>query len=567
MIDLFPKPVSGSADLNRILALPKRAVTDETKDNLVKIVTETFRLPEGTAKFNRTQAWALYELSRLGGLLGPISVGHGKTLLDIMAPMAVPNCRLAVLLLPAQLKGQMADNWKMWSQHFRTPNLSGFGKFDASKPSVVLVSYHELQNPKATVLLETISPDLIIADEAHNLRHKRSARTGRVLRYFADHPQTRFCGWSGTITNKSIKEYAHLSALALKSGSPLPVHWGTVEEWAQALDAKPRGVPAPPGALTRLCPNGEDVREGFRKRFLATPGIVATKGASVDCSLYLLERKIETPAVILNALATLRDTWDRPDGEKFYEGTQVAACARQLASGFYYRWEYPKKEPLELRKKWLEVRKNWHAELRQELKRPKPHLDSDQLLRNAAQRYLDGYKGPLPVWNSEFYQEWQDIKDKVQPITVPVWLSDFLLEDCVKCDKGTLIWYDHDAFEQRLPMFVQTFKAGDDSVRKEKGDRTVAVSHRSHGTGLELQMFSTNVFANLPPAAKDYEQVIGRTFRQGQKADEVTVSMYLHTPELRNSFLTARDAELYVEGTQGTDKLLLMASYGFSLEA
>lgn len=565
-LNLFPKPVSGSADLERILGLPYREVTEETKAQLVEVVTNHFRLPGSTATLKPVQAWALYEMSRLGGLLGPIGVGHGKTLLNILAPMAVPNCRLAVLLLPPALKAQMSENWAHWAKHFRVPNLSGHGTYDKTRPSVVIISYYELQNAKATTLLESICPDLIVADEAHNLRHKKSARTGRVLRYLAVHPQTRVCAWSGTLTNKSILDYAHLSAICLKSGSPLPVHWATAEEWSNALDSRPRGMPSPAGALSKLCPNGETLREGFRKRLLGTPGVVATQGASVDCSLYILERKIETPSSISEALKKLRSTWDRPDGEKLKEGTAVAACARQLASGFYYRWEYPRKEPKALIDKWLEVRANYNSEIRAMLKNPKPHLDSEQLLRNAAQRHIDKYEGPLPKWESEYYAEWQATKDTVRPITVPVWVSDYLLEDCARAEKGSLIWYEHDAFAPRLAQYVHTFAAGDDSVRQEKGDRTVALSLLSHGTGLELQRFSNNVVANYPTATKLWEQFIGRTFRQGQKADEVLVQVYRHTPELRKAFRTAKADALYVKETQGTDQLLLTASYGFNDE-
>jgi hypothetical protein len=531
----------------------------------VEAVTNALQRPGNEQKLFPVQAWALYEMARCGGLLGPIGVGHGKTGLDILAPLVLPDCRVAVLLVPASLKGQMAKNWWEWDKHFKTPNLAGSGKYDKSLPTTFVVSYNELSNAKASELLETIGPDLIICDEAHNLRYKDSARTRRLLRYIGKHQSCRVCAWSGTLTNKSLKDYAHISAICLKNGSPLPLNWAVVEEWASALDANPRGIPAPAGSLLKLCDDGVDIREGFRRRLVGTPGIVATEEQSLGTSLYFLQRNIDCPDSISRALAEVRDTGERPDGERFVEDMQIHACLRQLASGFYYRWRYPRKEAKPVIDKWLEVRKNWHKELREKLKKSAPHLDSPLLCTKAAIRFTEGYKGEFPTWDSEYWPEWREVRDTVKPETEAVWISDYLLDDCLKCEEGTIIWYEHDTFGKRLASHVPVFGPGDDRILSEKGDRTVGVSIRAHGTGKNLQQFSHNLLANYPSAHAAWEQLVGRTHRPGQTADEVIVTVYRHTPELRKAFDTALEYARYATQTLGSMQKLLTASYGFEV--
>lgn len=560
----FQKPVSGSEDLERIFNIPRRKVNPSA---YIGPVTAALRKPgvevDETFPYvlNATQAWALYEISRAHGMLGPIGVGHGKTGLDLLAPLVVPKCRIALLLVPASLRDSIGLAHRRWGRNFRVPNLAGQGDFNADLPTLYVVSYDTLSRENAAALLETLNPDLIIADEAHNLRHKTSTRTKRLLRYMASHQSTRFCAWSGTLTSNSIKNYAHLSAFALKNSSPLPLHTGALEEWAGALDANPRGIPTPPGALTRFAPDG-DIRAGFQRRLTETLGVVATEEASVDCSIYFLERKVTVPEVIEKALKTLRDTACRPDGEEFVEASQVYRCGRELASGFYYRWRFPRKEDRATIDRWLEVRRNWHKELREELKKNKIWLDSPLMLCKAAIRHQSGYEGELPTWESEFYKQWTDVKHSVRPETEAVWLSDYLLEDIFNDKEKKIIWYEHDTFGQRLAEKIPVFGASVAGHIVECAKGTYGASILSHGTGRNLQTHhSSNLIANYPTANAAWEQLIGRTHRQGQAADEVIVSVYRHTPELREAFKRAREYAKYQQETLGSQMKILSASY------
>jgi hypothetical protein len=72
------------------------------------------------------------------------------------------------------------------------------------------------------------------------------------------------------------------------------------------------------------------------------------------------------PRVVAEALEAVRESKQRPDGEELVEATDVAACARQVALGFFYRWKFPRGEPVDLIDEWFGLRKVWAKVLRVE---------------------------------------------------------------------------------------------------------------------------------------------------------------------------------------------------------
>ena len=117
--DLFRRgdPVGESADLERILALPRRPqldLTSDTAEAMVELEMQKFartdnigqcRCKEIDPRKNcitrllPAQAWILREISMNQGLLAHASVGLGKTLLNILAPLALPNVKSELLLI------------------------------------------------------------------------------------------------------------------------------------------------------------------------------------------------------------------------------------------------------------------------------------------------------------------------------------------------------------------------------------------------------------------------------------------------------------------------------------
>lgn len=568
--------VGKTAEWRRIEGLPLRDLTEAIPD-----LTELWRIEnsgcagcelcrKGSPSLRSIQSLALLQAEACGGLFGPIGVGHGKSLCALLLPDALEAQR-AVILTKPRLKTQLTKvDIPRYAKHFKLPI-----------DRITVVAYSELSIASGTDILERLQPDLIVADEAHSLRHKASARTKRFLRYMKAHPQTKFCALSGTMATRSIRDYQHLLELALGAGSPLPGTYYELQDWARVLDSEqPEGtMPMRAGALLDLC--GADVRlaesqiqvdQGqtdsleaeksvarrvYRRRLTESFGVVATEEGSVDCSLVISRREVVVPDVIKKALKTLRETWSI-EGEELQDAKDIARIAKQLACGFYYRWVWPNGvKDFE----WLDARAAWHKEVRHVLTyRSRPGLDSPMLVARAAER------GEIA---SVAWDPWKQVRAryKPHPAVEAVWLSDFLVNDVVnwlaKCtaDAPGIVWYSHDAFgvelERRGLSVFGPGAAGDRIVESRLPG--VVASIEAHKEGKNLQQFSRNLIMVPPANGTAFEQLIGRSHRPGQLADEVSVDVMLHDPSLVGAWEQALEDARFVEETQGSKQKLLYA--------
>lgn len=628
-------PVRDSPDLRRILSLATRPPVEEESDRgraLVRMMTARYAIQRTTpcrctlpreqggyerdciTTLNLTQAWALYELGIVQGLVGPIGVGHGKTILDILSILAMmppgepnPSKYEAVLLVPPGLVEQLVNEYLLIREHFRVPSLAVHGRdvaCDAGPGAPVLhvLPYSRLQRPEATVLLERIKPRAIIADEAHGLRNPDAVRTGRVIRYIERFPSTRFACWTGSITDSSIGDYAHLSKFALGANSPLPLDGQVVKEWATALDPKSEW-PADPGALLDglieygFQPVGAHVHVGFHKRLTSTEGVVATRSSAIKAKLEVSERvPPPMPHELSIMLDNVREIQQRPDGEELITPLEISKCARELACGFYYKRIYPEATDEELAPgglvdTWELRRALYRREVRERLKDRREHLDSPYLCQLAAMRYhgdiarggvveiVDEESGELvrvdtthlPVWKSDHWPAWRDIKDKVKPDKETVRVDDYLARDSAQWahENRGIVWYDKTAFGiwvaelSGLPMYGGGANGGGllDPMSGhivERGDRSIILSIKAHGTGRDgLQMlFWNQLVANPPSSSASWEQLLGRLHRIRQRSELVSAFFYCHTEELERSFDQARARAQYVQGTIGADQKL-----------
>lgn len=72
-------------------------------------------------------------------------------------------------------------------------------------------------------------------------------------------------------------------------------------------------------------------------------------------------------------------------------------------------------------------------------------------------------------------------------------------------------------------------------------------------------MFSTNLVTSCPPSAYTVEQLFGRTHRDGQEADTVTVDILLGCREHHDAFYRAVDGARAAADTLGHDQKLLLS--------
>jgi hypothetical protein len=556
--------VKATPEISRIAALPRRSWSDEAAARLAEMMTNELKTPRGTMSLRRVQAIALYEAMESGGLFGPIRVGGGKTLLTLLVPLVL-DAKRPVLLLPAALVEKTWHELAGLREHWRLPT------------NVQIVSYEMLGLVQSAQKLEYIRPDLIVADEVHMLKNLRAGRTRRVVRYMREHPETCFVGVSGTVMKKSIRDFAHILRWCLKDGAPIPETEDETAAWADALDEKvnPLGR-RQPGALFDLDPVARDTsltasmgslveldamrtdsitraRRVFQGRLLDTRGVVASpKNDGVTCSLRISALPYEPSPSIAEHFTHVRTTMSTPDGWSFAEPTLLRMYLRQLALGFHSVWD--PRPPAE----WIEARRNWAAFVREVLAESH-QLDTELQVTNAVDA------GRL---STSTLSAWRAVQDsfKIQP--KDIWHDDSALQACVtwmERERG-IVWTEHRFFARRLAGMAGATYYGEngmsdkgESITLVKPGKAIVASRQANATGRNLQMFSTNLITSCEPSALIVEQLIGRTHRDGQEADEVAVDILLGCREHHDSFQQALDGARATADTLGHDQKLLIS--------
>jgi len=161
----------------------KEVPLDKSEKN--EDLTKWLRLQHGKQALRPIQNEMLWQAIERKGLLGFVACGEGKTLVSLLLP-SVLRAKKPLLLLPAFMIPQhLADR-------------ASYGLHWSLAPMKVL-SYETLSSPKRIDELDDYEPDLIICDEAHSLRNKKSARVRRLDKYLVNNPAVHFCALSGTL--------------------------------------------------------------------------------------------------------------------------------------------------------------------------------------------------------------------------------------------------------------------------------------------------------------------------------------------------------------------------------
>lgn len=608
----------------RIVALPLVGVPDAEETEIFCFESMLAAAYDRGERLWPTQVSAVDGYRKYGGGLLPIGVGWGKTGISLMCAESAYQKGLKKILLlipPQQVSGLLKRHIPEWRG--RVPLSVPFhfiaGRGAAARrsiavsqaPGVYVFPYSLLSASDAIELLAEISPQLVIADEAHNLKNPKAARTKRLLHVLKElNPRPELVAMSGTITDKNISDYHHLAQLALRENCPLPRLGSMCFFWGQILGADAQNPTAYAKSLmTPLlgwarahfpdenfrADQTESYRRAYRHRLCTAPAVTATGDEEIGTTLRLenIEDLPGQSAKLQELIRRVEVDMVTPQGEPIDHALHTFKWRYELSAGFYNALVWPLIEDLAKTRKVSDIEaelllerakihhgyvKGYHAVLREFFKSSPPGLDTPREVGRSMAMHGDKFVG------SDIYCAWKAMKDadfegRPERYTAPVRVDDYKVQRIVAWAKETgrgLIW----VFHQEMGRWVvdELHKAGvpalyapagaDDLIedagdpgRGGKGDQLVVASLSSHGTGRNLQAFQHQLYAQWPRSALLAEQSLGRTHRNGQMAEELVVNTLLG-PAFDHIVraATLQDA-VYIQQTTGSRQKVIYCDY------
>jgi hypothetical protein len=532
-----------SPEFQRVTELPRRQYTEEETQAIVMAMTEALKTPHGQMILRAAQALGLLEAGMYRGLMGPIRVGGGKTLVSLLVAYVLGSIR-PLLVLPANAIDPTRERQRALSEHWRIPYWLHY------------VSYESLGRKSHEKFLEELNPDCIIEDEAHMSANPKAGVTRRLKRFIRGDKSTGLGGHdipvivlSGTLTKRSLKNYAHLADWSLKDRSPLPRTYSDVEQWADVIDERPVNDQKDhfkAGALVWFSGGVDDqvaIREGFANHLLATPGVIGTFDPGPTCSLEVHRVTVPHPEEIRKAFYTLRKHWASPDGWLLMGGLEKNRVARQLAVGFYYR---PVERPPT---DWLIARRAWHQFVRHTIQYNRLGIDTESVVALAC---AHGKLDPT------IYNAWRAIKDTFKLKTEAVWIDGYCVEAAAKWleNERGLVFCEHIEFAEMLSALTGVPYFGKNAtspegvhIEQHKGRPGICSLPSCHKIW-NLQEWNRGLVVAPPSSGQWCEQLLGRFHRDGQLADLVQWDFMVQCLEHNNAVAQARRDANYVEQTQ-----------------
>jgi hypothetical protein len=548
--------VGPSDDLDRIVALPRVPPPDR---ELVKALTNYLKKPKGQMTLLEVQARALEFLADFGGLLCMLPVGSGKTLISLLAGTVAEATR-PVLVVPAKLREKTQSEANVYKEHWCI-----------TMPAVM--SYEELGRVGRADFFEKYQPDLIVCDEAHKLSNPKAAVTRRFARYLEANENVKFAALTGTMADKSLKDFAHLAEWALGKTTPLPLVRQVLDEWCLAIDEDVHPTRRiEPGALKRLAGEPKDIdRERavqvVSNRIAETPGVIVSASAFRDTPLEIRPVDPGLDSVELEALRKLREDWQTLDGQDVLDFKDQARIGKALAVGLDYRWDPPAPE------EWRQARQAWGRIVREVTDLPVEQMpfDSEKAVRDAIMTGRLEYVSEEVGDGLEVLKRWLDIAPSFTPRPVAEWISDVALDfakDWIRSGPPGIVWTPYIEFGRRLARETDCPYYGSQAtdartgknIIQEPGGRSIIASVASVATGQNLQdRWARNLVIAPSSSGRTWEQLIGRTHRPGQTR-KVLVDVFFSTEEQKKSWRKALANARFLHRLTGQEQKLLFAS-------
>ena len=552
--------VAAGSEFRRIMDIPCVEWRDAIDGEFIARLTDYLRAPGGTLSLFPVQAAGLLALHDYGGLFGVITTGGGKTLLTYLAAH-MRNAQRPVLLAPAGLVDKTLDDYRSYLQHFRPP------------PTVRIVTYEALGRVEYDGVLDELDPDLLMLDEFQGVAKVQSAGCAKRVRDFIarrikDGRRVPVLAVTATPMDQSLRDFHHILMWALPFYCPLPMTWNEFEEWANAVDedvdefsrtapgallhmADSFGISANLDSLTRA-------RLAVRRRLETCPGVVMTDDVPTGVRLQIVLDCSHGPdEVTMGHLEHLRATWETPAEDLLTEAVDMWRHAHEVLCGFVY---YLDPAPPEA---WLDARREWHRFVRHVLSHNRRRLFTPRQVRNAVQR--GEYPEARAVHDAWFEIEPTYDREKHKKAR---WHSTWMLDFAAAWAHQTsgIVWTQHTEFGKTfakhagVPYFGQQ---GRDAKKRYIEDeacrgRPCVASIKANHKGRNLQHgWFENLIVSFPPNAKLLEQLLGRTFRTGQRQPIVRARFLVTVPEQQQCFDRAvKTAEMQEQVLRQRQKLL-----------
>jgi hypothetical protein len=616
--------IMGDAELRRVLDLPiSLPLSPEEFEDVNRQFVNADKFQAGWRLFP-PQAQALRDYDRFGGAFCPIGVGWGKTLITLKAADIGyrKGLRKILLMPPPEVYTQLVKRDIPWARNYVTLGVPFYplGRktlkqreklVRSGRPGCYIMPYSLLSTRDTDFLLESIMPELILADEAHLIKNTRAARTRRIINFINEHvPQ--MVALSGTITNKGIRDYHHLIRICLAAGCPLPRNPIMAAEWGSIIDSDAEflGFDQTKSMIPLLAwakakfpdekfpGNTTGFRRAFKHRLTTTPGVVATSDEEIQASL-LIENIAPTKMEeaegfdrLQELMAQVQDDFVTPNGDEIEHAIHTFKWLQELSAGFYNELVWPSPASLARRKGWTvqeaeralhraqehhQAQQEYARELRAFLNdRPPKGMDTPMLVGLAI--YRDDARVPAhlaELWDEVKALEWEGMPQRDSNV---IRVCDYKVQAAVRWAEGLpkgsggVIWTHHKAMGLWL---MEAFKGtGVDVIHCPAGNaggerimdvanagKVCVASIEAHGTGKNLQHFAHQLFLQWPRPAKTAEQTLGRLHRNGQQADEVRTTCLRALPWDDMVFAATLNDAIYITQTTGLRQRLIKASY------
>lgn len=563
------KAVRETGEVRRIRDAPRRTwQTSPDLASLIEQATAHFKhTPEPCAtgcegcravSLNGAQATFLAELYEGDGLgaIAALRVGLGKTLASLLAP-AVVGAQRPLLVMPASILNdpRTMKRFSEYARHWRVP-------------AIKCVSYEFLSSPKRLAWLEEHAPDMIVCDESQALKNTHSKCTKRIGAYLRKHPHTRFVPLSGSMLDRRLSEQWHITRWAMRSRAPVPNDPQEAAEWGYAIDEKVNpDMRMDPGAILTLSttldtdPPLKRARNAYRDRYTQTRGVVSSLDDVPHIGLSLGCEALPLPQEAIEVIQTMRRTWCTPMGQDFALPFDLWRHCRSAGNGYVLYWDPAAPLP------WSLARSLWYKFVRMQLARSRikdsiVHIVEDLKSGELADMRWNPRAGDgKGAWEKAapgegVWATWKGIEGEYKiPDPTAHWIHDVTLNRCAKWlqehERG-LCWVENVCMGEALEQLTgyPFFSAGGldskgRSITEYTGGAAIASVKPCHrGKNLQFQ-YDANLLPSSPSKGQILQQLLGRTHREGQEAEEVSALFLLTCKESRSSLAQAiRDARM-----------------------